>query len=191
MTAPIILTTLRVCLAPLLIIFAFNRISRAAYVVCLVLALVSDILDGVIARRRHIVTAFLRRYDSIADTIFYLAAGCAVWILYPEVLKTYAVSLALLLALEVVRYVVDFRKFGREASYHMWSAKCWNLVLFAALLSLLGFGVFPWMILVAIWLGILTDLEGLLASLLLPVWTHDVPNVLRAYRIRQHYAQRS
>jgi CDP-diacylglycerol--glycerol-3-phosphate 3-phosphatidyltransferase len=34
-------------------------------------------------------------------------------------------------------------------------------------------------------LGIITQLEGLAASLILPQWTHDVLTIYHAYQIRQ------
>jgi hypothetical protein len=47
---------------------------------------------------------------------------------------------AVLGALELGRYVFDLAKFGREASYHMWSSKAWGIVLFVAFFGLLVFG---------------------------------------------------
>ena len=182
---PLSLTTIRLLLALLMILLALNKAGPISFLTCLSSALVSDIFDGVVARRYGVASASLRRYDSIADTIFYLSATYSVWILYPEALLSNILGLLCLLVLELTRYVVDFYKFGRETSYHMWSAKCWNLTLFAALVALLGFGYSSRLLTAAIWLGVLTDLEGLVASLLLPKWTYDVPTVWHAYRIRK------
>lgn len=184
---PLSLTTLRVLLALLMILFALHQAAPSVFVICLSLALVSDIFDGVIARRCGVASASLRRYDSLADTIFYLSALYAVWVLYPEALRSNLFGLVFLLGLELTRYAMDFYKFGRETSYHMWSAKVWNLAMFAAFVALLGFGVSGWLLALAIWVGIATDLEGLCATFLLPAWTHDVPTVWHAYRIRKLY----
>lgn len=182
---PLALTTVRVVLALLMISLALHKAARLSFVICLSLALVSDIFDGVTARHSGVASAALRRYDSIADTIFYLSAVYAVCVLYPDALRANLFGLACLLGLELTRYGVDFYKFGRETSYHMWSAKFWNLTLFAAFVALLGFGFSGWLFAAAIWMGIVTDLEGLLASLLLPKWVYDVPTVWHAYRIRR------
>jgi hypothetical protein len=71
-------------------------------------------------------------------------------------------------------------KFGREASYHMWSARLWGITLFAAFLALLGFGT-PVLVPVAIAVGVIADLEGLAASMILREWTHDVPSVFHVW----------
>jgi len=71
----------------------------------------------------NVATPNLRRLDSVTDTAFYVCTAFAIWYLYPGVISQHVVSLAALVSLEAVRYIFDFRKFGREASYYMWSSK--------------------------------------------------------------------
>jgi phosphatidylglycerophosphate synthase len=184
---PLFLTLLRVALAPLLVYLAHYAPRPEWFAACLVTALLSDIFDGVIARKLGVATPALRRLDSIADSIFYVAAIYAVWVLKPEVILGHAVSLTLLLMLEVARYAFDFWKFKREASYHMWSSKLWGLALFAAFFSVLVLGYADYWVSAAIWLGFLADSEGLLISIVLPRWKNDVPSVFHALRIRNEH----
>jgi len=100
------------------------------------------------------------------------------------VIAHHAVSLALLAALEVARYVLDLLKFGREASYHMWSSKLWGLALFAGFLALLVGGDDGVAVTAAIVLGIVADLEGLAISCTLKTWKSDVPSIVHALRLR-------
>lgn len=37
---------------------------------------------------------------------------------------------------------------------------------------------------ITVFLGLIAQVEGLLISVVLPVWTHDVPTVVQALRIR-------
>ena len=181
---PLMLVWLRLVLAPAMVLLALYRPLPAAFAVCLLTGLLSDFFDGVIARRLGVATAGLRRFDSITDTVFILAALAAVWVLHPAELREWALPLAILLMLEVGRYLLDFVKFRREASYHMWSAKLWALSLYLAFYVLLVPGE-PWIwVGLAIGLGILSDLEGLFISLVLPVWHHDVPSLVHAWRLR-------
>jgi phosphatidylglycerophosphate synthase len=185
---PLFLTLLRATLAPVLVYLARYAPHPEWFAACLVTALLSDIFDGVIARRLGVATPTLRRLDSIADSVFYVAAIYAVWMLKPEVILGHAVSLTLLLVLEAGRYAFDFWKFKREASYHMWSSKLWGLALFAAFFLVLVLDHSePW-VAVAIWLGILADCEGLLISFVLPRWKNDVPTIFHALRIRNEQA---
>lgn len=152
---------------------------------CLVVAFVSDIFDGILARRLNVATPNLRRLDSITDTIFYLCTAFAVWHLYPGVISQYAVALVVLLCLEVVRYVFDIRKFGREASYHMWSSKLWGIALFAGIFSLLVLGSAGFAVAAAIYVGIFADIEGLAISVVMDEWQPDIPTLMHARRLHR------
>jgi len=66
----------------------------------IVLALLSDIYDGVLARRWGCDTAGVRLFDSMADTLFYLCVGIALWIGQPQIWRTWGGLLAGLLAAE-------------------------------------------------------------------------------------------
>ena len=186
---PLALTTIRVLFAPFILVWAWNGRSGLPYIACLITAFVTDYYDGVIARRLGVATAAVRRYDSAADIIFYAAALLAVWFVYPEIVRQHWVSLSLVAGLELIRISFDLLKFGREASYHMWSAKAWNIALFAALIGLMGFNFTDWLFQMPIIVGIITNLEGLAASFILPHWTHDVPTIFHAIKIRQEQKQ--
>jgi CDP-diacylglycerol--glycerol-3-phosphate 3-phosphatidyltransferase len=181
---PLMLTAMRGALGPVVLLMAFFNPNPAAFTLSLVIALFSDYFDGVIARRLGIATPNLRRLDSIADSVFYVCALIAAWHLHAELLAPYLGALAGLLAVEAVRYVYDYRKFGKEASYHMWSSKLWGLSLFYAFFVLLGEGQAGWPVSVAIYLGIAADLEGLAISAILRHWQTDVPTVIHAIRSR-------
>ena len=182
---PLMLTALRALLSPVMVLLAWFAPSGAAFAACLVAAFVSDILDGVVARRLGIATATLRRLDSVADSLFYAGAALAAWHLHPTAITSRWWPLCALLALEACRYAYDLAKFRREASYHMWSSKAWGVALFAAFLVLLGAGRDTVLVDAAIWLGILADLEGLAISVVLRDWRTDVPTLVHALRLRR------
>src|SRR3954471_2992474 len=144
---------------------------------------VSDVLDGVVARRAGVVTPFLRRLDSSVDTVFYLGVAYAAWHRHPDALRALALPIFVVLGGELLNYLVAYLKFRREASYHARSARLWGLLLFMALLTLLGTGsavLLP----VALAAGLLAELETLAITLVLRGWRHDVPSVWNAARVR-------
>ena len=155
------------------------------FAVCLVVAFLSDVFDGIIARRLGIVTLGLRRLDSIADTIFYVAVIFAAWWLYPTAITDRMVPLTVLAGLEVTRYVFDLAKFGREASYHMWSSKARGVTLFVAFFSLLTLGSSGLSVSIAIYVGIVADIEGLAISIVLSEWKTDVPTLFHAFSLQR------
>jgi CDP-diacylglycerol--glycerol-3-phosphate 3-phosphatidyltransferase len=186
---PVALTSLRALLAPVVVLLAMFHPDRFLFGVCLATAFVSDILDGVVARRLGVATSTLRRLDSAADSAFYLGALYAAWRLYPVVIVDHGRALLVLAGLELARYVFDFLKFRREASYHMWSAKLWGVLLFIAFFSLLALGRAGPVFGLAVYVGILADLEGLAISGILPAWRTDVPTFVHAIRIRYDSTQ--
>ncbi|OWQ93870.1 hypothetical protein CDN99_05435 [Roseateles aquatilis] len=187
---PWMLTALRAALAPVMVALAFIPAAAnadwigLAFGLCLTTAFLSDIFDGVLARRWGVATPTLRRMDSVADSLFYVGATVAVWHLRPDAITSRCWPLLALLALELARYAFDWLKFRREAAYHMWSSKLWGLALFAGFVSLLAFGEDGWAVDAAVFIGIVADLEGLAISMVLPVWRNDVPSLAHALRIR-------
>jgi phosphatidylglycerophosphate synthase len=152
---------------------------------------VSDVYDGVLARRWGTATAALRIADSAADTIFYVGVLVAVVERHWPVIHARLGLLAALLALEAARMVFDWVKFRRMASYHSYASKAWSVLLALATIALLCFDRWFWLTTVAIAWGILCDLEGLAMSALLPEWTHDVKNLRRALRLRHEMLEQA
>lgn len=186
---PISLTVLRAALAPALLVIAYDGGSHVAFGLCLTTSFLSDIFDGMLARRLGIATPGLRRLDSTVDTIFYLCATYCVWHLHRGALLSRASGLIALAVLEALRYAFDWWKFRRAASYHMWSSKTWGLALFVAFFLLLALGIDSAATGIAIYLGILADLEGLAISVVLERWQADVPSVIHAVLGRSAAAQ--
>jgi hypothetical protein len=112
----------------------------------------------------------------------YIAVAVVTWHLHPHAIGGRAIPLVLLGTLELARYAFDWHKFRREASYHMWSAKLFGLALFLGCFWLLALGSDDVMLTVAIYLGILSDLEGLLISARLKKWRPGVPSFLHALK---------
>jgi CDP-diacylglycerol--glycerol-3-phosphate 3-phosphatidyltransferase len=145
----------------------------------------SDVYDGILARRWGTETAALRVADTIADTLFYLSVLVAIVVRHWPVLRERILLLAVLLALEALRMVFDWIKFGRMSSYHSYAAKVWGILLATATFALLCFDRGFWLIAVAIVWGIVCDLEGLAMSAILPEWTYNVKTLRRAIALRR------
>jgi CDP-diacylglycerol--glycerol-3-phosphate 3-phosphatidyltransferase len=175
----------RAALGPVLIAGAacsWNGVTLAAMVVT---ALLSDIFDGVLARRWGCDTAGVRLFDSMADTVFYLCVAAALWIGQPEVWRHYAGLLIPLLSLEALRFGWDFAKFGKPASYHSYLAKSWGLTMAVGVVAVFGLHHASPILSFALVLGIACNLEGLAMSVVLPVWRKDVKSLHAAWCLRR------
>ncbi|HTC73986.1 MAG TPA: CDP-alcohol phosphatidyltransferase family protein [Edaphobacter sp.] len=185
---PWMMAAARAALGPVLIAGAacfWNGFVLAGMVVG---ALVSDIYDGVLARRWRCDTAGVRLFDSMADTVFYLCMAVALWVSEPQLWRSYGGLLVVLLVLELVRFTFDFAKFGKPASYHSYMAKLWGLVMAVAVIAVFALDRSNVLVPTALVLGILCNLEGLAMSLVLPVWRKDVKTFAVAWRIRRRVA---
>jgi CDP-diacylglycerol--glycerol-3-phosphate 3-phosphatidyltransferase len=175
----------RALLGPVLVAGELSGWNGLAMAWLVLTALVSDIFDGVLARHWHCDTAGVRLFDSMADTAFYVCVAVALWIGQPQLLRGNAGLLAALLALEAVRFGVDFAKFGKPASYHSWLAKAWGLAMGIAVIAVLLSPHAGALLAASFALGIACNLEGLAMSLVLPIWRKDVKGLRAAMRLRR------
>jgi CDP-diacylglycerol--glycerol-3-phosphate 3-phosphatidyltransferase len=175
----------RAALGPVMIAGAACGWNGGALAAMVVAALLSDIFDGVLARRWQCDTASIRLFDSMADTVFYLCTGIALWIAHAILLREARVPLIALLGIEVFKFAFDFAKFGKPSSYHSYLAKCWGLLLASAIVGAFAVGHAHLLMVSALWLGVAVNLEGLAVSTMLPVWRHDVPTIAAAWRLRR------
>ena|SRR5579862_3322614 len=180
---PRALVMARVLAAPALLGAAFLGAAPSVLVGLVSLAFVSDVFDGIIARRLGVATEALRRADTLADTLFYLAAVGALFVRAPAVVYDEQSGILILVALELVRMGVERRKFGRMAAYHLWSAKAWGIALFLGVSEAFLKGRPGPFFLAAILVGIVSDLEGLAVTFTLSRAHHDVPSLIHARRI--------
>jgi len=154
-----------------------------------VLATTSDWFDGKLARRWGTATPGLRQADSIADTIYAFGIAISLWVSHPEIIYSHRSGIGIVITLELLRYPLDWWRFGRGASYHALSAKLFGASLLVAVSIIVMFdyeGPFLW---ISSFVGLLSELEGILISLVLPKWTHDVRSLKSAIDIRAGKAQ--
>lgn len=146
---------------------------------------ISDIFDGVLARRFGTATPALRICDTITDIAFYLFVLIAVLIINSPAIFHRIWLIGFVIFIEASRLLLDLTKFGRIASYHSYSAKLFGLLLMLSIGWLLTLRQDTWLLTAALIWGILSELEGLSFSLILPEWVHDVKTLPRALELRQ------
>lgn len=184
---PIILISFRFFLGPVMIFIAYNQgdAARILLVILLFLGILSDIFDGIIARKAGVSTERLRRMDSQIDVVFWLCTGWCAWLLNPEIIIHNRYAIITVFAMEGLTYVFSFLKFGKETCTHALLSKFWGITLFIAFVSMIGFGHGGIPLALAIIFGVISHIDVYLIILLLPKWTHDVPSAWHAWQIRQ------
>ena len=183
LSAPEVLIAFRAACAPAIFVLACFGFPGPLLAAVLLAAFLSDVCDGMIARRLGIATAGLRHADTLVDTVFYIAAGVAMWVAVPHVFDAADLPLALLITIHVSRTTFELAKYGRIASYHMWSSKALGVLLLVTMSLVFVTGRPSRLVTVTLWLGVLNELEGFAASALLSRWIADVPSVVHAHRL--------
>jgi len=181
---PALLIAIRVGLGPVLALLSNHSPPAWLVIAVLLAAMLSDLLDGIIARRLKIATELLRVADSRADAWFFLCVGWSAWLAAPDVVRAYAAPLVISVTLQGVSYIYDLARYRRITSLHAYSAKAWGFSLYVAAAALIAYkyGALIWFSF-ALWLVSFVDAAAI--KLLLPGWRHDVLSCVHAYRQRR------
>jgi CDP-diacylglycerol--glycerol-3-phosphate 3-phosphatidyltransferase len=174
---PFALTLLRLLLGPAALACALANVSRWSYLPILVAGTLSDVFDGILARRLGVATPALRRFDSITDVIYYLFILGAAWILCRNAIVKYWIWLALILASEAAVIFACCAKFGRYPATHSWLAKFYGLCLLAGLIALLVFNAGGWAIIALAAVALTTNAEIIAIHLLMKQPPVDVKSI--------------
>jgi phosphatidylglycerophosphate synthase len=172
--------------APLLLWDAIDGKTSPWFLVIYIGAFLSDIFDGIIARRLQVSTAKLRQADSWADVCLYLGVAVSAWLTHRDLIIAFRLPLSIAIAAQLLWWIVNLVKYGKPASYHTYSAKLWGITLFIATVALFGFDRSEIALWVAIIIGIAHTIEEIAMTLILPTWRHDVLSIFHALKLKQN-----
>jgi CDP-diacylglycerol--glycerol-3-phosphate 3-phosphatidyltransferase len=151
----------------------------------ILLATLSDIFDGIIARRLGVSTTALRKADSTVDLFFWLASMTALYFLRPDDVMRNFIIIWYGIAAEIVEQLICLLRFHRMTATHARSAKFMGLCLLVGMTTLALGGssiVAFWIIGIGITVSVF---DGCAIVVLLPYWEADVPSAWEAWRLRQ------
>lgn len=185
-TIPYILIATRFILAPIILLLAYLKGEESRFLILTLMysGLLTDIFDGIIARKAGVSSEKLRRLDSQTDLIFWLSLGFAAYFLNPELIKNEWKGIVLIFAMEALCYIVSIWKFKKETCTHAFLSKMWGLSLLIAFTCLIGFSEIGWAFYLAVGLGLISHIDVILIILILPKWQYDVPSAYHAWKIR-------
>lgn len=154
---PNIISMVRLALIPLIVTLYFKKKVAAALVVFAISAL-SDIVDGQIARRFHMVTDLGKMLDPLADKLTQAAALVCVAFTHPQLFFL----LGLMAAKELAQAAIGAHSIQKTGRVHsaMWYGKACTVITTASLMALFAFPnmgeayVNGILILCAVWMGL-------------------------------------
>ncbi len=168
------------------VLFALAVLEReGAFTWVLIPALLSDIVDGLVARAFSLQSRFGAILDSVADSLLMLVSVYGIWVFHPEVIRDHAWLCGAAVGLWLLEDAVALLRYRRLSSFHTYASKVVaNLLgLFIGWLFLFGFE--PWLLYVAAGTSIVASLEELALLSLLPQWRANVRGVWWVLRERR------
>jgi phosphatidylglycerophosphate synthase len=123
------ITALRLISVPILWVCAFLRLSQ--YIgIGLILAGLTDALDGYLARKLNQTSDFGSKFDSIADQFLQLSAVVWIIMLMPEIFSENQLLSITALGIYLLSLTVGLFKFRRIANLHLYLSKFGGVFLF-------------------------------------------------------------
>ena len=161
---PLLLIYSRVLIALIILFLGFAMLHnyREWIILLLVVGLLTDIFDGIIARKLEISTVKLRILDSNADQFFWLAVMATIFYLNLDFILKNIHWISMIVLLELTAYICSYLKFKRTIATHSILAKFWTISLLVFLIDLLQNATSNLAFSICIILGILSRIEIIL-----------------------------
>ena len=182
---PQILILFRLFLAITIIAISLNnnKSYSALVLILLYLGILSDIFDGLIARKYQVATKKLRLNDTIADLIFYLAIATYCFCFYTGAILNNLLPISIILLLELLMYLTSLVRFKEFPSPHSILSKFWAIYLIIEF-TLIILNIEGKHFTIALWIGTVVHVERLLIYIVLRNWTYDIPSLYHAFLLR-------
>jgi cardiolipin synthase (CMP-forming) len=165
-TIPNILSLYRILVFPFILWLLLSG-NEKLFALFIIISLISDLLDGLIARTFKMQTNIGARLDSWADLGTYILAFLAIGLFKWEEIKPYSFMIYLFAAIMALSYAVVFVKFKGLIGLHTYMFKLTGYLQGAFIISLFlwGFYVMPYYICLT-W-GTLACIEEIIIILIL------------------------
>lgn len=180
---PNLISGTRVALMPAVLTTAIAGL-RSWFVLLLTAALLTDAIDGFLARRLNAHTELGRKLDSVADYLTLITGIAGIALLWPEIMRRELPWVGAGLASFFAVVVYGFVRLGRAPFYHTWASKVAAVGTALSLIPLLaGWSATPFHVLIAV--QVLVGLEELAIAFLVPEHAGEMASVWHALRLRQ------
>ena len=180
---PNVVSAARIAATPLLLYFALQG-HESAFTWLLVPALLSDIVDGWLARALGLQSKLGALLDSIGDALLLFTSVFGVWVFHPDVVTEHRAWCYTLIFAWLAEAALAFVRYGRLSSFHTYISKVAGYLLGIFVGALFVFGFQPWLLYLAVATSVLGNLEEMVLLRLLPEWRADVRGVYWVLRER-------
>ena len=179
---PNTLSLFRIIAAPFLLLTGWFEMPTLFFIL-FGLMLLSDALDGIIARMLDQTSELGARLDSYGDILTYLTTPLAVWWLWPDIVKEELYYIIAAIIIYVLPAFFALLKFGKLASYHTWITKVSAVLMSVGAVILLLFEdnlLFH----IAIYFLVIEMVENIAITFILPEQKTNIHSIWHAWQER-------
>ncbi len=178
LTIPNCISVSRLLAAPMLVVLA-NGGHELVFLAIALFLLLTDWVDGRIARAFNQQSTLGARLDAWSDAIIYLCIAAGVWLLRPEQFWSERSWLGAIAASYLLSLIVCLVKFGCLPNYHTRTAKVsWFLITVGVTAMLLNYSIWP--LRFACLMVTVANLESIAITFALRRWRPDVSSLFTA-----------
>ena len=165
-TIPNIISMYRLFSFPFVLLFAILEFE-VLFVTLFIINLLSDAVDGFIARRFNMQTKIGARIDSLADVGSYILAFTGILCFKWTEIQPHFIALVILFVFFVFSQMFSFFKFGKFPSLHLYSTKTGGYIQGSFFFVLFVFGFYSWFYYFMIAQGILAFTESIVIQIII------------------------
>lgn len=185
---PNLITLVRLVAAPPLLIAAMLAGSRPWFLGVYIAALLTDSLDGILARRLHAESDIGRRLDSWADYLLILLLLAGLGTLWRDVMAREWIWFVFGIAACFAIVIYGLIRWRKVPGYHTWVSKVLSVALPVSLIPLLaGWTALPFHLVIIA--QIAGAIEELAIALILPGYSGEIRSFRHALAARQGQAR--
>jgi CDP-diacylglycerol---glycerol-3-phosphate 3-phosphatidyltransferase len=177
-TIPNILSASRIGLAPVLVLLAAQG-HEQTFLILLAISLLTDAVDGYLARRLHQTSELGVKLDSWGDLLTYITMVAGLLLLWPEHFFAEVWFLLMGTGFYLLPMIAGLFKFGTLPKFHTWAAKL-AAVLIAPSYFIIALFDNPWPLRAVICFHIWVAIEEFLIVFILHRNQTDVPTFIHA-----------
>ena len=181
-TIPNFLSLYRIVVFPFILYLLIIKDERL-FALFITISLVTDILDGMIARIFRMQTKMGARLDSWADTGTYILAFIAIYLFRWKEIRGDWIVLVLFFISWMLSYAVVLIKFKGLIGLHTYLFKITGYLQGAFVVILFLFGYYPWLFYLCLCMGILACIEEIIIISLID---RPMSNVRGLYWVLKH-----
>ena len=156
---------------------------KETILVLMVIGFLTDVFDGVIARKYKIDSDELRRLDSKIDRIFWVLVVLSCYMMYPDFIKSTLPKIALIFGLELIAVLISYLRFKKYPAPNNYLSKLWGIFVLVSIFEIILSGSSNLLFNLMILIGILSRIDSILIYSILENWERDIISFYHAFKL--------